>query len=177
MLSVNCQKAKIAKFSSLRTYIPVYHEVGYRGGNFIWTCERDDWKILEGYGRMLKSRFLNNKTCPRSNSNSNACSNSCWNHAVPIRNHPNTLLEISYSWPSEMLMKTIEWRTDTVVSPRLTALAEASVANLLEVCLYHRTSCEEAATALTHFPKESHNSLDRDSLWFSIPILLSQTTM
>jgi hypothetical protein len=24
------------------------------------------------------------------------------------RNHPNTLLEISYSWPSEMLMKTTE---------------------------------------------------------------------
>lgn len=48
MLSVNCQKAKIAKFSSLRTYIPVYHEVGYRGGNFIWTCERDDWKDMEG---------------------------------------------------------------------------------------------------------------------------------
>lgn len=82
--ALSCQ-AKIAKFSSLRTYIPVYHEVGSRGGNFIlWTCERDDWKDMEGCWNHDSGTIKRVLAQTDSNSNSNACSNSGWNHAVPI---------------------------------------------------------------------------------------------
>ena len=67
------------------------------------------------------------------------------NQILNKQRFPRITLFSFNGWPPTKICRTISpaRNTQELSLEQLTVFSQASVANLLEVCLYHRTSCEE----------------------------------